>query len=135
MQKFDEKAPVNLDEAIDAIESAYELMLAYAAQGRAREEGDPMGVRRALENALVALDLIGAASPDTIVSRGGASAASVAGFLAIIRQDAEKARAIFAFVLGQALIGSQLIDNLNASIHVRALLTDLFLLDEAISAG
>ncbi len=41
------------------------------------------------------------------------------------------------FVLGQRAIGSQMIDNLNASIHVRTLLTDLFLLDEAlkISSG
>jgi hypothetical protein len=35
-------------------------------------------------------------------------------------------------VLAQPSINSQLIDNLNASIHVRALLTDLFLLDEAL---
>jgi len=35
-------------------------------------------------------------------------------------------------VLAQSAIGSQLIDNLNASIHVRALLTDLFLLDEVL---
>jgi hypothetical protein len=33
-------------------------------------------------------------------------------------------------VLAQPSISSQLIDNLNASIHLRALLTDLFLLDE-----
>jgi hypothetical protein len=35
-------------------------------------------------------------------------------------------------VLAQPAISSQLVDNLNASIHVRALLTDLFLLDEAL---
>jgi hypothetical protein len=33
--------------------------------------------------------------------------------------------------LAQRAIGSQLVDNLNASIHLRALLTDLFLIDEA----
>jgi hypothetical protein len=32
-------------------------------------------------------------------------------------------------------IGSQIIDNLNASIHVRALLTDLFLIDEALESS
>ena len=31
-------------------------------------------------------------------------------------------------------ISSQLIDNLNASIHLRALLTDLFLFDEILKA-
>ncbi len=33
-------------------------------------------------------------------------------------------------VLAQPSISSQLVDNLNASIHIRALLTDLFLIDE-----
>jgi hypothetical protein len=35
-------------------------------------------------------------------------------------------------VLARADIGSQLVDNLNASIHLRALLTDLFVVDEAL---
>jgi hypothetical protein len=37
-------------------------------------------------------------------------------------------------VLAQRSIGSQMIDNVNASIHVRALLTDVFLIDEALEA-
>jgi hypothetical protein len=36
--------------------------------------------------------------------------------------------------LSQRAIGSQLVDNLNASIHLRALPTDLFLIDEAIAS-
>jgi hypothetical protein len=35
-------------------------------------------------------------------------------------------------VIAQPSIGSQVIDNLNANIHVRALLTDLFLIDEIL---
>jgi hypothetical protein len=35
-------------------------------------------------------------------------------------------------VLAQESISSQLVDNLNASIHVRALLTDIFLIDELL---
>ena len=35
-------------------------------------------------------------------------------------------------VLAQPGISSQLVDNLNASIHLRALLTDLFLVDEVL---
>jgi hypothetical protein len=35
-------------------------------------------------------------------------------------------------VLAQKTIGSQIVDNLNASIHLRTLLTDLFLLDEGL---
>jgi hypothetical protein len=37
-------------------------------------------------------------------------------------------------VLAQPAISSQLIDNLNASIHLRALLTDLFLIGEVFRA-
>ena len=40
--------------------------------------------------------------------------------------------AFWRTVLAMAAISSQLIDNLNASIHLRALLTDLFLIDEIV---
>jgi hypothetical protein len=40
--------------------------------------------------------------------------------------------AAIELVLAQPAISSQLIDNLNASIHLRALLTDLFLIDEIL---
>jgi hypothetical protein len=36
-------------------------------------------------------------------------------------------------VLAQTAIGSQTIDNLNASIHLRALLADLFLVTEILN--
>ena len=38
-------------------------------------------------------------------------------------------------VLAQPAISSQLIDNLNANIHLRALLTDLFLIDEILKGS
>ena len=53
-----------------------------------------------------------------------------AAFLAVIERDCGSALAAMELVLAQPTISSQLIDNLNASIHLRALLTDLFLLDE-----
>jgi len=37
-------------------------------------------------------------------------------------------------VLAQRAISSQLVDNLNASIHLRALLADLFLVTEILEA-
>jgi hypothetical protein len=40
--------------------------------------------------------------------------------------------AAIELVLAQRSISSQVVDNLNASIHVRALLTDLFLIDEIL---
>ena len=43
-------------------------------------------------------------------------------------------RAAIQLVLAQPSISSQLVDNLNASIHLRALLTDLFLIDEVLKA-
>ena len=53
-------------------------------------------------------------------------------FLDAMNTDAKKAQAGINLVLGKPAISSQLIDNLNASIHLRALLTDLFLIDEAL---
>ncbi|MFS8609200.1 MAG: hypothetical protein LOD94_14595, partial [Gammaproteobacteria bacterium] len=63
-------------------------------------------------------------------------AAEVAGpFLDALERDALVARSIVRLVLSRADISSQLIDNLNASIHVRALLTDLFVVDEALKGA
>jgi hypothetical protein len=123
--------PQSVAAAIDAIESTYELMLAYAAQGRQSEEGDPLGVRAALQRADAALDVLTAATPGDLGSPGGAVAQATADMLAVLRQDVARARAAIRFVLAQRTLSSQIIDNLNASIHIRALLTDIFLLDEA----
>jgi hypothetical protein len=113
--------PMSLDAAIDVVEETYEFMLAYAAQGRrVEEDGSSSGIRAYLERADAALAVIGAAQ----VPAGQ--------FLDVIRQDVAKAGAALRFVLAQPSITSQLVDNLNASIHLRALLTDLFLLDEAL---
>ena len=67
-----------------------------------------------------------------------ATAADPATFrplVATFDEDAHKARAGMKLALAQRAIGSQLIDNLNASIHLRALLTDLFLIDEAVASA
>ena len=53
-------------------------------------------------------------------------------FLKVLEKDALDSLASIQLVLAQATISSQLIDNLNASIHLRALLTDLFLIDEIL---
>ena len=53
-------------------------------------------------------------------------------FIRVVERDAGDAQAAVALVLAQKTIGSAIVDNLNASIHVRALLTDLFLIDEAL---
>jgi hypothetical protein len=116
--------PKTLADAIDAVEGTYEFMLAYAAQGRSREEAG-QDIRDYLVRADAGLAII-AAMP----SNGGGD--DQAAFIEMVRQDAARARIAMRFVLGQRAIGSQMIDNLNASIHLRTLLTDLFLLDEAL---
>jgi hypothetical protein len=123
--------PQSIAAAIDAIEQTYELTLAYAAQGRTGEEDDPLGIRAALRRADAALDVLAAATPADLGAPGGTVAQATADLLAVLKQDVGKARAAIRFVLAQRVIGSQIIDNLNASIHIRALLTDIFLLDEA----
>jgi len=123
--------PQTVAEAIEAIEATYELTLAYAAQGRRAEEDDPLGVRAALRRADAALDVLTVATPADLGSPTGAAAQATTEMIAVLKQDAAKARAAIRFVLAQRVIGSQIIDNLNASIHIRALLTDIFLLDEA----
>jgi hypothetical protein len=131
MANAEPEKPQNVAEAIDAIEAIYELTLAYAAQGRKAEEDDPLGIRQALRRADAALDVLAAATPADLGSPSGAAAQATAEMIAVLKQDVAKARAAIRFVLAQRVIGSQIIDNLNASIHIRALLTDIFLLDEA----
>jgi hypothetical protein len=115
-----------LGKAIDVVEETYEYMLAYAAQGRSGGDDDD-SIRDYLTRAEAALGVIAAA---TAQAAGGATADEA--FFDIVRTDAARARAAVRFVLARRSIGSQMIDNLNASIHLRALLTDLFLLDEAL---
>jgi len=122
--------PKTLAEAIDVIEEAYEFMLAYAAQGRRPGDDDAgSGIRARLLRAETALAVIASADAAAI---GKGQNAGAAEFLELVKQDAARAGAAFAFVTAQGAIGSQIIDNLNASTHVRTLLTDLFLLDEAL---
>jgi hypothetical protein len=53
----------------------------------------------------------------------------------VVARDARDASAAIRLVLAQPSISSQLVDNLNASIHLRALLTDLFLIDEVLKVA
>ena len=66
--------------------------------------------------------------------RGG-EAEVYADFIAVLEQERVATRAALRLVLAQQAMSSQLIDNLNASIHIRALLTDIFLIDETLKTG
>ena len=121
-----------LDAAIDAIESSYEFMLAYAAQGRDVEAREPEPTIRAT---LITLDaaLGGLCDRARACAAGSAEArTALEEFLSVVQRDVAAARAAVRLALAVPSISSQLIDNLNASIHLRALLTDVFLIDEAL---
>ena len=114
---------------VDAIESSYEFMLAYAAQGRDGEGGN---IRTQLESLSAGLGAIGDAVQKEIDRAGGENSAQMMQFAAVLAADAGKAKAAVDMTLSTPSIGSQIIDNLNATIHLRALLTSIFLIDEAI---
>jgi hypothetical protein len=115
---------MDLIEAIDVVEKAYEFMLAYAAQGRVNDEDtSSTGIRADLTRLVEALSLIGAAKLEGEPAKK---------FLEVMRHDAANASAAIGLVLSRPGISSQAVDNLNASIHIRALLTDLFILDETL---
>jgi hypothetical protein len=133
-----EKDPrADLEHRIEMIESGYEFMLAYAAQGRASDRG-PGGsrspIRDHLKNMEEALDGLGVVAQACVQERSDELAAGVEAFLSAVEHDAARAQAVIRLVAAQADVSSQLVDNLNASIHLRALLTDLFVLDEALKA-
>jgi hypothetical protein len=115
-----------------AIEECYEFMLAYAAQGLAQDSGSGSGaeLRRLLGRAVNALGGLSEAYTAAITEAGLQPAQQHRAFLGVLDRDCRDALAAMELVLAQPAISSQLIDNLNASIHLRALLTDLFLLDE-----
>jgi len=110
------------------LEEAYEFFLAYAAQGTPQESGQ---VREFLARFDRALDGLGAFFT-TYVSGLQVDPEPYREFIEVIARDARAAQAAVRMVLAQPAVTSQIVDNLNASIHVRALLTDLFLIDEVL---
>jgi len=124
----------NILERCDAIEACYEFSLAYAAQGLPADHGSNTGaqVRTYLNRAVEALTGLGEAYSAAIKEFGLQPASRYEAFIAVINRDANDSLAAIELVLAQPSISSQLIDNLNASIHLRALLTDLFLIDEVL---
>jgi hypothetical protein len=126
-----EAARAELNERCNAIEECYEFMLAYAAQGLASDESNSR-VRDSLSRCDRALGELAEIVGRFVGQMGAETAAPYAAFLGVLDRDARDARAAVQLVLAQPAISSQLVDNLNASIHLRALLTDLFLIDEVL---
>lgn len=128
-----DQARTELAARCDAVEEAYEFMLAYAGQGMTSDSGSAKGtqVRDFLKKAESALAALVAYSGQ-FSAHQDAGLAPYTAFVQVIGRDAAAAHAAVALVLSQDSISSQVVDNLNASIHLRALLTDLFLIDEVL---
>ena len=124
----------DLADRLNVVEEAYEFMLAYAAQGVTGEEGTGKGglIRDFLERAARALEGLSDASLLVVQEERLEPEAHYLNFLKVLERDAKDSLAAIELVLAQRAISSQLVDNLNASIHLRALLTDLFLIDEIL---
>jgi hypothetical protein len=124
----------NVSARCSTIEECYEFMLAYAGQGLSGKENSRSSseVREFLNRAVEALSGLAESYDETVRHKNLQPAERYLAFLTVLEKDAHDSLASIQLVLAQPTISSQLIDNLNASIHLRALLTDLFLIDEIL---
>jgi hypothetical protein len=122
----------DIAERCNTIEESYEFMLAYAAQGLPTDSGSQSGgqIREYLRRAAHALRGFEESCARALQQERLEPAEHYQAFFKVLIRDAADSLAAIELVLAQPSISSQLIDNLNASIHLRALLTDLFLLTE-----
>ena len=123
-----------ISDRCNAVEECYEFLLAYAAQGLPTEQGSKSGgqVREFLHRAVKALAGLAETCAMAVKDEGLEPAEKYLAFLAVLDRDARDSLAAIELVLAPPAVSSQLIDNLNASIHLRALLTDLFLMGEIV---
>jgi hypothetical protein len=121
-------------ERCEVIEECYEFLLAYAGQGLPTDEGSSTGgqVRSFLDRADQALRGLAESCRQAIKDNELEPAGKYSAFCSTLDRDAQDSLAAIDLVLAQPSISSQLVDNLNASSHLRALLTDLFLIGEIL---
>ena len=127
--KISNATTATIRQAIDDVEEAYEFMLAYAAQGR-QQESETEGasqIRRFLERFHAALDTLSAATSELSSSNGVGRA-----FISRFAADTEVMKSVLDLLMSQDNITSDMIDNTNGLIAVRAFLTDLFFIDQVI---
>jgi hypothetical protein len=126
----------DIETRCDAIEECYEYMLAYAAKGINGDEiaGSAGELRHYLIGAVTAMQGLAQSWTEAIEYADFQPAVRYKAFLGILERDAADSVVTLDLVLAQQWISSQLIDNVNASLHVRALLTDLFLIDELVKS-
>jgi hypothetical protein len=126
--------PAEICRTCTTVEQCYEFMLAYAAQGG---DGSQSGgrIREVLQQAVDALSGLADACRTSVRADALDWAEKYLAFLDVLDRDAQDSVRIIELVLAQPAISSQLIDNLNASMHLRAVLTDLFLLSDIARAA
>ncbi len=134
---MNEDNKTKLRASINSVESGYEFMLAYAAQGWDVEQtggGGGPSIRGYLEEMKKGLETLADDFEAVISEAEDADKQLFITYNDVLRAAALKTHTAISLILSLPSIGSQMIDNLNASIHVRALLTDIFLLDEAVQS-
>lgn len=115
--------------AFDIIEESYEFMLAYAAQGRKQEQSEGGGesqIRthlRRMESAL--------ADCEAAIGSGLGAAAGEA-FTARFRDNLAVTRSVIALLQANPSVSSEMVDNTNGLITIRAFLTDIFFIDQVV---
>ena len=129
-----QSATDELKASVDIVEETYEFCLAYAAKGvtayMARTADTQ--AREQLEQLERALPGLGDVFLKVVEDFPEDGRDQYTGFIEVLRRDAESGRAAVQLVLAQKNITSQMVDNLNGLIHLRALLTDVFLIDEML---
>jgi hypothetical protein len=123
-------------EHCNTVEECYEFMLAYAAQGHPSDQGSKSGaqIREFLQRAATAIAALAEGYSKVVKDERLEPAEKYQAFFAVLDRDARNSLAAIDLVLAQPSISSQLVDNLNASVHLRALLTDLFLVSDILSS-
>jgi hypothetical protein len=126
--------PTDLQERCNTVEACYEFTLSFAAQGLPSDEGSQSGkqLRDHLARSVEALRGIEDSCAAAIKQEQLTPVDRYQAFFAVLARDAQSSIAAIELVLIQPAISSQLIDNLNASMHLRAMLTDLFLITEIL---
>jgi len=129
-------AAADLKSNVDIVEETYEYCLAYAAKGVNAQmaPSNDNEVRLRLENLATALPKLVECFLRLVEEdeRAKALREDYQSFVDVLDRDADAALAAVRLVLAQPGITSQIVDNLNCMIHLRALLTDVFLVDEML---
>ena len=128
--------PTKILQHCNTVEECYEFMLAYAAQGHPSDQGSKSGaqIREFLQRAATAIAALAEGYSKVVKDECFEPAQKYHAFLSVLDRDARDSLAAIDLVLAQPSISSQLVDNLNASVHLRALLTDLFLVSDILSS-